>query len=138
VTAAVPPWSARIADALARLPGPPGALWPEGERFVTMLRHGSLSLELYAPRGHDPQQPHERDELYVVVGGHGRFERGDGEACERVPFGPGDVLFVPAGCPHRFVDFSADFAVWVVFYGPLGGEAARATLTVAHPRETLR
>ena len=118
-----PPWTARVADALARLPGPPSARWPEGERFVTMLQHGSLALELYAPRGHDPQQPHDRDELYVVVAGHGHFERGDGAARERVPFGPGDVLFVPAGCTHRFVDFSADFATWVVFYGPVGGEA---------------
>jgi mannose-6-phosphate isomerase-like protein (cupin superfamily) len=117
------PWTARVADALARLPGPPSARWPEGERFVTVLQHGSLALELYAPRGHDPQQPHERDELYVVVSGHGHFERGEGQARERVPCGPGDVLFVPAGRPHRFVDFSADFATWVVFYGPVGGEA---------------
>ena len=40
----------------------------------------------------------------------------------RVPFGPGDVLFVPAGTVHRFEDFSADFATWIVFYGPEGGE----------------
>jgi hypothetical protein len=33
---------------------------------------------------------------------------------------------VPAGVPHRFVDFSDDFETWVVFYGPKGGEAAKA------------
>jgi hypothetical protein len=31
---------------------------------------------------------------------------------------------VAAGVPHRFEDFSADFGVWVVFYGRSGGEAA--------------
>ena len=41
---------------------------------------------------------------------------------ERVPFGAGDMLFVPAKMEHRFEDFSADLAVWVMFYGPEGGE----------------
>ena len=35
---------------------------------------------------------------------------------------PGDVLFAPAGAVHRFEGCSADFCVWVVFYGPEGGE----------------
>ncbi|MCA3319275.1 MAG: cupin domain-containing protein, partial [Roseomonas sp.] len=41
---------------------------------------------------------------------------------ERVPFAPHDALFVRAGEPHRFEDFSPDFATWVVFYGAKGGE----------------
>jgi uncharacterized RmlC-like cupin family protein len=41
---------------------------------------------------------------------------------ERTPFRAGDVLFVCAGVPHRFENFSADFATWVFFYGPEGGE----------------
>ncbi len=41
---------------------------------------------------------------------------------DRVIFGPGDALFVPAGAVHRFEEFSEDFAAWVVFYGPEGGE----------------
>jgi mannose-6-phosphate isomerase-like protein (cupin superfamily) len=40
----------------------------------------------------------------------------------RKPFVPGEVLFVPAGVVHRFEDFSDDFATWVFFYGPEGGE----------------
>ena len=41
----------------------------------------------------------------------------------RLPYvGPGDFLFAPAGVAHRFEDFSEDFAVWVLFYGPEGGE----------------
>ena len=38
-------------------------------------------------------------------------------------FGPGDVLFVPARSEHRFEDFSDDLGLWVVFWGPAGGEA---------------
>lgn len=33
-------------------------------------------------------------------------------------------LFVPAGQEHRFEDFSTDYAVWVMFCGPEGGEGA--------------
>jgi hypothetical protein len=32
------------------------------------------------------------------------------------------VLFVPADVEHRFEEFSDDLALWVVFYGPEGGE----------------
>jgi mannose-6-phosphate isomerase-like protein (cupin superfamily) len=96
-----------VAEALARLPG------PCGERFAPVLEDGSLVVEIYAPRGRDPQQPHTRDELYVVVEGRGEFVNGD----EREEFGPGDVLFVPAGVVHRFENFTDDLTVWVIFYG---------------------
>lgn len=93
---------------------------PEGRRSAELLRHGSLELRYYAPQGTDPQEPHDRDELYVVASGSGTFVRGEA----RVPVGPGDVLFVPAKIVHRFEDFSSDFSTWVMFYGPLGGERA--------------
>lgn len=70
--------------------------------------------------GQDLQTPHSRDEIYVVARGHGRFF--DGAAT--YPVSAGDFLFVPAGCEHRFKDFSEDFVVWVAFYGPEGGESA--------------
>jgi mannose-6-phosphate isomerase-like protein (cupin superfamily) len=95
---------------------------PLGERFICAFEHGSLAIELYAPRGIDPQMPHDRDEVYVVVRGTGFFVNGP----ERHAFGPGDLLFVPAGVLHRFEDFTDDLAVWVVFYGPEGGEATQA------------
>ena len=75
-------------------------------------------MEIYRPVGIDRQQPHAKDELYVVISGTGTFVHGDA----RSPFGPGDALFVRAGIVHRFEDFSADFATWVFFYGPEGGE----------------
>jgi mannose-6-phosphate isomerase-like protein (cupin superfamily) len=102
-------------DALARLPG------PNGERSTELLRHGSLTLKLYAPRGHDPQTPHSRDEVYVVVAGEGTFYDGK----ERKSFRAGDCIFVAAGVEHRFERFGDDLVVWVMFYGPEGGEGAR-------------
>ncbi|MGH8172301.1 MAG: cupin domain-containing protein [Rhodanobacteraceae bacterium] len=101
-------------DALARLPT------ADGKRFVTLFEHGSLALELYAPRGPDAQTPHTRDELYVVVAGSGTFACAD----ERHAFTTGDALFAPAGAVHRFEDFNDDLAVWVMFYGPEGGESS--------------
>ena len=91
---------------------------PHGRRSAEILRHGSLEVRWYAPRGSDPQTPHDRDEIYVVASGHGTFVRGD----ERVRCGPNDLLFVPAKMAHRFEELSADFAAWVVFWGPKGGE----------------
>ena len=93
-------------------------LGPTSERFVELFKHGTLSVELYAPHRTDPQQPHSRDEIYVIISGTGRFLRGS----EEVIFERGDVLFVAAGEVHRFVDFSQDFVTWVFFYGPEGGE----------------
>jgi mannose-6-phosphate isomerase-like protein (cupin superfamily) len=91
---------------------------PGGKRFATVFEHGTLSIEIYAPRGTDPQQPHTRDEVYVVISGTGEFINGD----TRSRFQPGDVLFVPAHVVHRFENFTDDLAVWVFFYGPEGGE----------------
>ena len=101
-----------LADALDRLPG------PQREQVVSIFEHGSLVVKLYAPRGQDPQTPHSRDEIYVVARGVGEFVFGD----EHEAFGPHDVLFAAAGVEHRFENFSDDFAVWVFFYGPEGGE----------------
>ncbi|HVT13630.1 MAG TPA: cupin domain-containing protein [Fimbriimonadaceae bacterium] len=88
------------------------------ERFVQLFQHGSLAVEFYRPDKVDLQQPHTRDEVYVVASGSGEFFCGD----ERQPFEKGEVLFVPAGVEHRFEDFTDDFASWVIFYGPEGGE----------------
>jgi len=99
-----PPLS--LADALA-LP------LPQGRRSSEVFVDDDLEIRLYAPKGHDPQTPHDRDELYVVAAGHGNFRVG-----ERVEaFAPGALLYVAAHETHRFEDFSDDFATWVVFYG---------------------
>lgn len=90
----------------------------EGKIFAELFRHGSMSVEIYRPDGSDLQQPHARDEIYVIISGRGVFQNGSIQH----PFGAGDVLFVPAGVEHRFLEFSADFKTWVIFYGPKGGE----------------
>ena len=99
-------------NARAKLAQAPGA------EFVTLFIHGSLQVEIYAPRGVDRQTPHSRDEIYVIISGSGTFVKGD----ERQRFGPGEVLFVPAGVVHRFEEFTEDFSTWVFFYGPAGGD----------------
>lgn len=108
-------WRVTLAEAIARLNERTG-----GKPFEELLTHGSLRVGLYAPRGEDPQQPHDQDEVYVVLSGQGTFVNGE----SRSPFASGDVLFVPAGVTHRFVDFTDDLYVWVVFYGPRGGEGS--------------
>jgi mannose-6-phosphate isomerase-like protein (cupin superfamily) len=110
---------ANSSELLRRLPGPTSPRWPDGERFVEAFRHGTLVVELYAPRGTDPQTPHDRDEVYFVISGSGDFVT-DGK---RSPCTAGDALFVAANVAHRFENFTVDFAAWVVFYGPAGGEA---------------
>ena len=109
-----------IADLKARIPGPKTEQWPTGEPFATAFRHGSMSVELFAPAGADLQTPHSQDELYFVHSGSGEFVL----AGERHGFSPGTCFFVPAGVEHRFEEFSQDFSAWVVFWGPPGGEAA--------------
>ena len=104
--------SLTVAEGLAKLPG------PKGERFAELFKHGTLSVELYAPRGKDPQKPHTRDEVYVVVTGAGDFVAGK----ERTKFHAGDMLFVAAHEEHRFENFTDDLTVWVFFYGPEDGE----------------
>ncbi|MGR4001310.1 MAG: cupin domain-containing protein [Alphaproteobacteria bacterium] len=91
-----------------------GAIAERGESFAIFLRgQGGLEVEYYAPIGTDPQQPHDRDELYFVERGSGIFVVGG----ERIRFAAGDMLFVAAGVEHRFEDFGSTFGVWVVFFG---------------------
>jgi len=86
--------------------------------FINLFRHGSLEVELYKPQTVDLQQPHDRDEIYVIASGESEFNL-EGEI---VVVKTGDFLFVPAGKEHRFINFSEDFSTWVFFYGPVGGE----------------
>lgn len=88
------------------------------DRYSVALIRGTLELGYYSPLEVDHQQPHGQDEVYVVVQGRGKFLNGG----EMTAFSPGDAMFVPAGVEHRFVEFSDDTEMWVIFYGPEGGE----------------
>ena len=86
--------------------------------FVELMKFGDLSVEYYAPVGTDLQNPHVQDELYLIARGHGVLQREE----ERITVNAGDLIHVPAMMEHRFSEFSDDFATWVIFYGPEGGE----------------
>ena len=78
-----------LAEAVAALAGRPAG----GTPYAELISRGTLRVGLYAPRGKDPQQPHDQDEVYVVMSGRGTFRNGPASH----PFQPGDVLFVSAG-----------------------------------------
>ena len=103
---------ATIEEAMIQLPG------PKGELSVSIFEHGSLVVKVYVPHKTDLQTPHTRDEAYVVVQGTGEFVNQE----LRQNFEAGDLLFAAAGEVHRFENFSDDLVVWVLFYGPEGGE----------------
>ena len=87
--------------------------------FAKGFELGGLEIELFTPQGKDTQQPHDRDEIYIIQQGEAVFSK----AGEEVRCAAGDVLFVEAGVEHRFETFSKDFATWVIFWGPEGGHA---------------
>ena len=105
-----PPETASVVspESAAKLPRP-----PENLATPILARHG-VEIEYYAPRGTDNQRPHKRDEIYIVARGSGIFLSGG----DRKRYSAGDTIFVPARSEHRFVDFSDDFATWVIFFGP--------------------
>jgi mannose-6-phosphate isomerase-like protein (cupin superfamily) len=110
---------ASATELLKLLPGKVTEQWPMGERFVSAFAHGTMSVEFYAPVGHDPQTPHSQDELYFIHSGQGELVIENA----RHTFEAGMVFFVPAGVEHRFENFTADFSTWVVFWGVQGGES---------------
>ena len=76
--------------------------------------HTSPGLEigvyvLVAPEP-DRQQPHEDDEVYVVLDGHGVLTVEGNE----IPVEPGQAIFVPAGADHRFTGYEG-LSVLVIF-----------------------
>lgn len=95
----------RLTEALAQEPSP-------GNLAAAIARFGRVELEFYQPKLVDKQSPHARDEMYFVARGHGRFVI-EGDTFD---VAEGDAMYVPAGREHRFVDFSDDLALWVLFF----------------------
>ena len=103
---------------------------PEGKRFHYPIRHGSMRVGVYAPRPpHDPQTPHDQDEIYIVISGSGTFVKG----YERRPFGPGDVIFVEAGATHRFEAYGRGLRDLGGVLGPGRGARPREAAHGARP-----
>ena len=82
--------------------------------YVRLLEKDMFDLGFYQPTGHDLQTPHPRDEIYFIASGSGEFVCGN----ETQSFSSGDVFFVSSGVEHKFLNFSKDFAAWVVFFNP--------------------
>jgi mannose-6-phosphate isomerase-like protein (cupin superfamily) len=94
-----------------------------GDRpYLEFQQSADLSTGLYvlAAGAVDRQGPHTEDEIYVVMAGHGLFRSGDEDAV----VGPGTVLFVPAGRPHRFRTITEELRILVAF-GPAEGSRGR-------------
>ncbi|MBI1293516.1 cupin domain-containing protein [bacterium] len=93
----------------------------QGERrqrsksYLEFLRHRSMSMGIYelSAESADPQQPHNEDEVYYVVGGRAQIYVGG----EDRPVGPGSIAFVAAGVEHRFHSIEEDLSV-LVFFAP--------------------
>jgi mannose-6-phosphate isomerase-like protein (cupin superfamily) len=100
----------QMVDAAGRYEQPETA---GASRYVEQLRVPDLSVGTLsiATGGTDDQTPHTEDEIYVVTAGSATFRAETGERA----VGPGDVMYVPAGEDHRFVDVTADLAVLVLF-----------------------
>jgi mannose-6-phosphate isomerase-like protein (cupin superfamily) len=84
-----------------------------GTLYVEFLRTPALSVGLYVLHAgqEDPQQPHTEDEVYHVVRGRATIRVGE----EDRPVGPGSVVYVAAGVPHRFHSIEEQLELLVVF-----------------------
>jgi mannose-6-phosphate isomerase-like protein (cupin superfamily) len=80
--------------------------------YEIVHRSEGLEIGVYALVAPEPdhQQPHEDDEVYVVLEGSGELEVEE----ERVALREGQAVFVPAGAEHRFVGYE-QLSVLVIF-----------------------
>lgn len=121
----------RIGQLPRRIPGPPNTVRPQGVRSAVAMKLEAMHLHRFRPgtrKPQQPQQPHTRGDLYVLIAGRAglvtdRTDRAD-RCVERRPCRPDDVPSGAAGAPHRLAGNSPQFMTWVVFCGPDGGAAA--------------
>jgi mannose-6-phosphate isomerase-like protein (cupin superfamily) len=99
-----PPISALAAS---RLPWKPG-------RSAEVFVDGDMEIRFTPRPAKGMQVPHKRDEFYIVASGTGRYRVED----TVTEVGAGDLLFAAAHVAHGFEDYSDDFGIWFVFYGP--------------------
>ena len=92
--------------------------------YLEFLRVPALSMGLYelAAGSHDPQQPHDEDEIYYVVSGQGVIRVGD----EDQPVCAGSVVYVAAQVVHHFHSITEDLSI-LVFFAPAEGSTISAS-----------
>ncbi|MEZ5351314.1 MAG: cupin domain-containing protein [Bryobacteraceae bacterium] len=90
--------------------------------YFEIMRSPHLSTGVYRLQAsaQDLQSPHSEDELYYVTRGRARFSAGHQDSS----VAPGDLLFVPAGQPHRFHSIEEDLELLVVFAPAEGSRSA--------------
>jgi mannose-6-phosphate isomerase-like protein (cupin superfamily) len=101
-----------IEEVLAKLPSPATDKWKDGVWDIEPFQKNGVKLVFFAPRGTDYQTFHEEDEFYFIARGNGKLVI-DGESFD---FTAGDTFFVAARVPHRFEEFTNDFATWAIFF----------------------
>ncbi|MEO0470754.1 MAG: cupin domain-containing protein [Bacteroidota bacterium] len=84
-----------------------------GGPWLPIMKGENVLTGLYTLKAgaEDRQRPHDTDEVYYVVSGHGKFVAGG----EETEVKPGSILFVKAEVEHRFFDIVEDL-VLVVFF----------------------
>ena len=84
-----------------------------GSPYNEFLRVPALSSGIYTLEAgsKDLQNPHDEDEVYVVIEGRGRLKTGDGD----LAIGPGSILYVKASSAHSFFEIEEDLTLLVFF-----------------------
>lgn len=91
-----------------------------GRPWQEFIRVPDLFTGLYEipVGGEDMQSPHASDEVYYIIAGRATaLVEGD-----RIPVGPGSVLYVAKDKDHRFVEITEDLSILVFFATPGEGE----------------
>ena len=83
------------------------------ETWKQLLRNDSFVAGRYRLQvaEDDPQQPHELDEIYYVIAGSAHIDIAGTRRAVRA----GELIFVPARVPHRFLDVTEPLDILVVF-----------------------
>ena len=90
-----------------------GLVQTVAQPYREFLRVPAMSAGLYVlpPGATDRQTPHREDEIYYVALGRGKVQIGAGEQS----VSQGSIVFVEAGCEHRFFDITEQLVLVVVF-----------------------
>lgn len=91
--------------------------------FSLLHADKNITLILYRPGEEDLQTPHDQDEYYFVASGSADVAINEALS----PVSVGDAIFVAAFDQHKFIDATADFSCWGLFYGPVHSAHGEAT-----------
>ena len=78
---------------------------------ISFLKLAGHDLAQEEPEGDEAEQPHDEDEVYLVLDGRARMRLGDEERA----VGPGSLLYVSAATEHSFFEIEEDMTLLVMF-----------------------